>query len=81
MNLNQALFALNERYYMRDKQVFKTMAAFALIPKNHLRDINLILAHPGESAAELTRAVTAMTAVWQNVVVLSGIHYKPSFQL
>ncbi|MEZ4718508.1 MAG: hypothetical protein R2851_20800 [Caldilineaceae bacterium] len=34
-NLTQALFALNERYFIRDKQVMGTIAGFALRPADY----------------------------------------------
>lgn len=44
-------------------------------------DLARILAHPGETAAELSRTVTELEAVWQSVVALTGGTYRPRFDL
>ncbi len=80
-NLTQALFALNERYFMRDKQVLQTMAAFPNLPPDYLGQINHILACPGRTAEELTQTVGALEQTWRSVVALPGVHYEPKFQL
>lgn len=80
-NLTQALFALNERYFMRDKQVMTTIAAFALLPAGYCEQINTILGHPGNTATELTVTVQQLTQSWQSVVALAGDLYQPKFQL
>lgn len=80
-NLTQALFALNECYYLRDKQVMATIGAFPLLPDGYGEQINAILAHPGGTAAELTQTVQQLTQVWRNVVALVGELYQQKFQL
>ena len=80
-NLTQALFALNERYFMRDKQVLQTIAAFPNLPPDYLGQINHILACPGRTAEELTQTVGALEQTWRSVVALPGVHYEPKFQL
>jgi hypothetical protein len=79
-NLTQALFALNERYFMRDKQVLEAMAQFPNLPSGYIAQINKILAQPGSSAPELTRTVTALEQAWHSVVALPGTQYEPKFQ-
>lgn len=80
-NLTQALFALNERYFLNDKWVMKTLAGFALLPKDYLQQLTRILAHPGETAAELTETVSKMLVVWQSVVDLTAGNYQPRFNI
>jgi hypothetical protein len=80
-NLTQALFALNERYYIRDKQVMETLATFPLLPAGYVERVNRILASPGSTAPELTRSVQELEQVWRGVVSLAGVHYQPQFQL
>lgn len=80
-NLTQALFALNERYFIRDKKVMEVIAGFPLLPSGYLEQLQQILAHPGLSVAELTQSVHQMEALWQSVTTLPGVHYEPKFQI
>lgn len=80
-NLTQALFALNEKYFINDKRVMETLAGFARLPKGYIQQLTRILAHPGETAAELTDTVSKMFAVWQSVVNLTEGKYQPRFKL
>jgi predicted nucleotidyltransferase len=78
-NLTQMLFALNERYFMRDKQVLETVAHFPHLPAGYVSEIKRILARPGSTASELTTAVNALEKVWSSVAALPGAHYTPKF--
>jgi hypothetical protein len=80
-NLTQALFALNERYFLRDKKVLDTLAKFPNLPPGYIGQINGILAHPGNTTQELTKAVSDLQQTWQSVVSLPGVEYEPKFQL
>nr|HMN28016.1 hypothetical protein [Caldilineaceae bacterium] len=80
-NLTQALFALNERYFLRDKQVMATIASFATLPPDYVEQLNCILAHPGSTGAELSKTVSDLEQLWRSVVSLAGGHYQPKFQL
>jgi predicted nucleotidyltransferase len=80
-NLTQALFALNKRYFISDKRVMEVMAQFAILPARYIQQVTGILAHPGETIEELTRAVAQMRAVWQGVAALAGDDYRPKFNL
>ncbi|MEZ4868299.1 MAG: nucleotidyltransferase domain-containing protein [Caldilineaceae bacterium] len=80
-NLTQALFALNERYFMRDKQVMTMLASFSLLPPTYCTQIEQLLACPGSTAAALAQTVQELTQSWQSVVALAGDLYQPKFQL
>lgn len=80
-NLTQALFALNEQYFMRDKQVMAKITTFAVLPAGYVAQVNAILASPGSTAPALTQTVQQLTEVWRSVVVLAGDGYQPKFQL
>ena len=80
-NLTQALFALNERYFMRDKKVMESMAAFPLLPEGYTAQITRILACPGSTAEELVRSVSDLEQAWRGVAALAGKMYTPKFQL
>lgn len=79
--LTQALFALNETYFIRDKRVMDVIDAFPIRPAGHVAEVNRILAAPGSTRQELTESVTRMERAWQEVVSLTGGRYRPAFQL
>lgn len=79
--LTQALFALNERYFIRYKQVTEVLAGFPNLPAGYIPQINQILACPGRTAEELTQTVSALEQVWKSVVELPGVNYEPKFQI
>jgi hypothetical protein len=79
--LTQALFALNESYFITDKTALAEIAAFPLAPQGYVEQLNAILAHPGQTPAELTATVGSLRAAWQAVVNLAGSLYKPMFNL
>jgi len=56
------LHALNERFFLSEKDAFIESGHFALQPNLH-REVERILGSLGNSPAELTRNVTAMRAV------------------
>lgn len=80
-NLTQALFALNERYFISDKRLMEVAANFAILPSGYIGQVTGILAHPGETVEELIHSVAQMRAVWQSVVACSGAYYQPKFNL
>jgi hypothetical protein len=79
--MTQALFALNERYFMRDKQVMQNLAAFPLLPEGYVAQINRILACPGSTSAELAQSVSDLGQAWRGVAALAGELYQPKFDL
>lgn len=79
-NLTQALFALNETYFMRDKKVMDTLAAFPILPPNYVEQVTAVLAHPGQTAKELQQSVANLKAAWHSAVSLTDGMYKPKFQ-
>lgn len=80
-NLTQALFALNEIYFMHDKKVLDAVARFPDLPSGYIQQINHILAHPGSTVQELTRTVSDLEQAWRSVVSYPGVHYEPKFQI
>ena len=80
-NLIQALFALNEVYFIRDKKVFNVIDQLTLRPDEYSKKVEAILAHPGSSAAELEQSTFALTEVWRAVTSLPGVNYIPKFNL
>ena len=80
-NLTQALFALNETYFMRDKKVMETLAAFPILPADYVERVTAVLAHPGQTAKDLQQSVANLKATWRSIVSLTGEMYKPKFQI
>ena len=80
-NITQALFALNERYFIRDKKVLDVVAKFPILPPGYVQQINHILAYPGSTVPELTKTVSELEQAWHSVVSLPGVRYEPKFQI
>jgi len=80
-NLTQTLFALNERYFMREKMVMETMASFQILPQGYLDRLSQILGNPGSTASELRKSVGKLEEIWRSVVLLPKVQYKAKFQV
>lgn len=80
-NLTQALYAVNERYFSRDKQVMATLSAFPHLPPGYIQQVNHILACPGSTAQALTNSVQELEHSWRAVVSLPGVEYRPKFHV
>ncbi len=79
-NLTQALFALNEKYFLSDKKVMDIIARLPLLPEGYAQQVNHILACPGSTAKELIETISNLEQVWRNVVSLAGEFYQPKYQ-
>lgn len=62
--MTQALFALNEKYFLSDKKVVETMTSFNIIPVDHVKQIKEILACPGKTRSDLSHSVVKLEATW-----------------
>jgi predicted nucleotidyltransferase len=74
-NLTQVLFALNERYFIRDKQVMNELDNIAIIPHHYTQDVESILANIGSNPETLSTSVERMWKIWESVKSLPGINY------
>ena len=79
-NLTQALFALNERYFIRDKQVMETISTFTVKPAEYTARLQAILACPGGNSETLQTSVEALRTLWQEAAALAGELYQPAFR-
>jgi predicted nucleotidyltransferase len=79
--LTQALFALNEVYFMSDKKVLETIRGFSMVPPDYGEQIQALLAHPGQTVSELEHTVTALVDLWAKVMALAEGGYQPKFLL
>jgi hypothetical protein len=78
-NLTQALFALNERYFLSDKQAMQIIASFKILPDGYVKNILAALACPGETRPDLEKAVARLEVAWQGVTTLAGKGYQPKY--
>jgi hypothetical protein len=78
-NLTQALFAVNERYFMSDKKVIDTISSFDKLPDEYLDRVLKTLARPGSTPLDLSHSVENLDEAWRSVVSLVGEMYQPKF--
>ena len=78
--LIHALFALNGRYFVSDKDVTRRMERFTLKPHHFLERLNSVLGSPGKEPAELKRSAAALRGLWLETIGLTNGAYKPSFR-
>jgi predicted nucleotidyltransferase len=78
-NLTQALFALNERYFIGDKRVMERIASFPILPTEYGQRIVHVLSSPGRTSEELSHAVSHLETLWREVVSLAGDAYQPKY--
>lgn len=57
------LYALNQRFFLNEKNAFIESARFALLPEDFHRKVARIVGSLGNSSAELARAVAAMREI------------------
>lgn len=55
--LIQALFALNEQYFVNEKGSVRTVESFALHPAGFEETVSAVLAHPGSDPEELSASI------------------------
>lgn len=78
-NLTQALFALNECYFLTDKKVMEAIEAFKMRPPEYCERLQLLLAYIGTGREELIRSVTALDELWREVKALAADAYTPRY--
>lgn len=77
-NLAQALFALNETYFLTDKRALRTIATFALQPDRYGERLCAVLACPGSDVTDLQASVAAVRQLWRETGQLASDYYKGS---
>ena len=63
-------YALNETYYLSEKQLARDLATFALQPANFLERVNRILGTPGTNSVELMNALERTEALYHECLQL-----------
>lgn len=79
--LIQALFALNERYYLSDKTAVAELAQFRRVPPGFTSSLAAVLGHPGQTESEMSASAGAMKKLWFSVVELTEGAYRPAFKM
>jgi predicted nucleotidyltransferase len=69
--LTQALFALNETYYLSEKTAMQDIVNFPLRPSNYPERLLAILSRTGSISAELQASNQAMRGLWAEVKALA----------
>jgi hypothetical protein len=76
-HLTQALFALNETFFMTDKTAMLEIDGFRLRPDGYVERVEQILASPGRTQADLERSVDELALLYRETVGLAGPLYVP----
>jgi hypothetical protein len=77
-NLAQALFALNETYFLTDKRALRTIATFPLQPDHYGERLCAVLACAGSDVTSLQASVASVRQLWQEACRLSSAYYAGS---
>ena len=78
MEMVQALYALNETFFMNDKYVYREVAEFKVVPRDFLARIDQIVG--GEiSPTQLAERYEAAVTLQEEVRALAGNLYTPRF--
>jgi predicted nucleotidyltransferase len=77
--LVQALFAINETYFINDKRVFAEIEKFSRAPQDFGGRISAILARPGFAAVELAASLERLRFLFTETAELTDGRYQPRF--
>lgn len=80
-NLTQAIFALNEEFFLTDKRIGATLRSFRKLPRDYVARMERVLSAPGGDAAALSRTVQSTRQLWAEVVALSGGTYRSHYSM
>ena len=78
-DLTQALYVLNEVYYLGDKRAMDRVAGFSHKSHDFVSQLTSALAGPAASSDDLERNVGTMTHLWQGLVDIAGDRYRPRY--
>lgn len=77
--LVQALFALNEVYFLNDKRVLQEIATFETQPADFAARASAVLGCPGNDADALSKSLAMLRGIFDETVALAGDGYRPKF--
>ena len=78
--LIQALFALNERYFLSDKDAARVVEGLPLHPPHFQSRLAGVLTRAGADASELHASVIRMREIWRDTVELTNGTYRSRFE-
>ncbi|UCE87159.1 MAG: nucleotidyltransferase domain-containing protein [Deltaproteobacteria bacterium] len=78
-HLTQALFALNETYFLNDKSALDEIEGFEIRPDEYAEAITRILAHPGETPSTLLQSADRVEVLFRAVAALAGDAYRAPY--
>lgn len=79
--LVQALYALNEEYFINDKRIYKDINKFSKKPENFINKINTILSKTGSTKEEQNETLENTMNLFDEIVLLTGETYRSKFKL
>jgi predicted nucleotidyltransferase len=80
-NLTQVLFALNEIYFLREKQVLPVITGFPIVPPDYASRLTTVLANPGFDQMSLQTSMEKIHALWKEVIELTRGSYQPKYRV
>lgn len=78
-NLVQALYALNETYFISDKRIGRDIELFSVKPENFCQRIDNILGDMGHDGQKLIETLFAAETLLREVIALCGDQYRPKY--
>lgn len=80
-DLVQALYALNEIYFISDKRLYRDEQRFTLKPTNFTERVDAILGNIGNNQQKLAETLQATHDLLREMTALAGDQYSARFQL
>lgn len=77
-NLTQAIYALNEKYFVSDKAVGADLIDFHICPRDYFRRAANLLVDPGRTKEQLEQSRDWIHQIWMESVQLYG-KFQPRF--
>jgi len=78
-NLVQALYALNEIYFISDKRIHGDIEQFSIKPENFCQRIDNLLGNMGHDGQKLVETLFAAGTPLREVIGLCGDQYRPKY--
>jgi hypothetical protein len=79
--LVQAIFSLNETYFINDKRSTETIHSFARKPEDFTRRTTQTLGQAGADRLMLLASVNEFRSLFRETVSLAGVAYQPKFSI
>jgi hypothetical protein len=80
-HLTQALYALNETYFLNDKRALDEIERFAIRPDDYAESMTRILAHPGETPSALLHSADRLDVLFRRIAALAGDAYAAPYPI